>query len=543
MLLSRLVDYAGDYHARTEIVCRRIGGSIERGTWGQMRARAKRLAKALTARGFGADSRIGTLAWNTSDHLEVIYGALGIGTAVHTLNPRLTVDDLKHMVEMVGEDTIFIDVATLPIAAALAPVVASVTRWVLMDDPDDDARAEFPGLIHKRDFVEGFDADFTWPSFDERQAATICFTSGTTGRPKGVVYSHRSLTLTAMNMSMADMYGNHRAGEMACALPMAAIFHANAWIMPFTAPMNGHKLVLSGRAFDAPSAIELINAEGVTIVGAVPTIWRSLADTLDELKLQAPTLKTALMAGSRPSLSLIERLSARGIAVCPQFGMTEAPGASRTTPPPGSDQHDGATRAAALNSRQGRMAFQWEARLKDDAGSEVPHDGQRPGRLFVRGPSIASGYLNDPSVAVDWLDTGDIAKIYPDGTFELVDRAKDVIKSGGEWISTPQLEAAAMSHPAIFQAAAISVPHPRWDERPILLCALVAGCSIEQAELLAHMARSVAKWWLPDEIVFLEELPQTVTGKIDKAALRRKYGQIDTQFRATHAPAAAIEKQ
>jgi fatty-acyl-CoA synthase len=257
------------------------------------------------------------------------------------------------------------------------------------------------------------------------------------------------------------------------------------------------------------------------------------------MKLEAPTLKTALMAGSRPPLSLIERLSARGIAVCPQFGMTEAPGAARTTPPPGSDKHDMATRAARLNSRQGRVAFQWEARLEDDAGSEVPHDGLRPGRLFVRGPCIASGYLNDPGVAVDWLDTGDIAKIHPDGTFELVDRAKDVIKSGGEWISTPQLEAAAMSHPAVLQAAAISVPHPRWDERPMLLCSLVAGCSIEPAELLAHMARSVAKWWLPDEIVFLDQLPQTVTGKIDKGALRRKYNPNDGQ---SPAPVAGIKK-
>ncbi len=524
LLLSQLIDYAADHHGGTEVVARKLSGEIERNTWATMRSRAKRLAKALTAHGLGVDDCVASLAWNTSNHLELFYGALGIGAGLHTLNPRLLADDLRYMIEKVGDVAIFIDGGTVAVAEAVAPLVPGVRTWIYMDEDGELPATSIPGLVSKSAFVAAFDDDFTWPGFDERQAATICFTSGTTGRPKGVAYSHRSLTLTAMNMTMADMYGGYRPGALECVMPVAPIFHANGWMMPFTAPMSGHKLVLPGRAFDAASMIELIRGEGVTLAGAVPTVWQDIVDTSARLGLDIPTLKTGLLAGTRPSPALLAKLDALGIRVCQSWGMTEVPGATRGSPPPGSDKLDAETRAMLYRARQGRVGFQARLKLLDDDGHVVANDGVKMGRLYVRGPSVTGRYVGDPpDAAVDWLDTGDVAKIYGDGTMEIVDRAKDVIKSGGEWISAVQLEMAAMSHPAVRQAAAIGVYHPKWEERPLLLCTLAAGATLTVDELKAHIAQSVAKWWLPDQILFVAELPLTATGKLNKVELRRAH--------------------
>lgn len=524
MLVSHLIDYAADHHAGTEIVARRLSGEIERETWAGLRSRSKRLAKALTARGYRLDDCVASLTWNTTNHLELFYGVLGIGVGLHTLNPRLLVDDLRYMIDKVGDKAIFIDADTLPIAERLAPLFPEIRDWVFMGDADELPVSTIPGLISKFELVSGFDDDFDWPSFDERQAATICFTSGTTGRPKGVAYSHRSLTLTAMNMTMADMYGGYRPGALECVMPIAPIFHANGWMMPFTAPMNGYKLVLPGRAFDAKSIVDLIRSEGVTMAGAVPTVWQDIADTLVRQGLDMPTLKIGLLAGTRPSPTLLEKLSGFGVRLCQSWGMTETPGATRGAPPPGSDRFDDATRAKLYRDRQGRVAFQQRLRVLDEQGRVLPFDGEQSGRLYVRGPCVSGRYVGDPDdAAVDWLDTGDIARIFPDGTLEIVDRAKDVIKSGGEWISAVQLEMAAMSHPAIHQAAAIGVRHEKWEERPLLLCVLAEKANVSEEELKAHMAQSVAKWWLPDRILFVDELPRNATGKLNKMQLRDAY--------------------
>lgn len=525
MLLSNLIDYAADHHGSTEIVARRLSGEVERETWAGLRSRAKRLAKALTAHGYRLDDCVASLTWNTLNHLELFYGTLGIGVGLHTLNPRLLVDDLRYMVEKIGDKAVFVDADTLPLAEKLAPLVPVVQAWIFLDENGEAPPAStLPGLISKSELVAGFDDDFEWPSFDERQAATICFTSGTTGRPKGVAYSHRSLTLTAMNMTMADMYGGYRPGARECVMPIAPIFHANGWMMPFTAPMNGYKLVLPGRAFDAKSIVELIRSEGVTVAGAVPTVWQDIADTLQRLGLDVPTLKIGLLAGTRPSHALLEKLSGFGIRLCQSWGMTETPGATRGTPPPGAENADDATRLKLYRDRQGRIGFQQRLRIQDEQGNVLPFDGKQSGRLYVRGPSVSGRYVGDPvETMVDWLDTGDIARIYPDGTMEIVDRAKDVIKSGGEWISAVQLEMAAMSHPAVQMAAAIGVRHPKWEERPLLLCVLAHGATVSEDELKAHMLQSVAKWWLPDQIKFVDELPRNATGKLNKLKLREEY--------------------
>jgi fatty-acyl-CoA synthase len=523
MLLSNLIDYAARHHGATEVVSLGISGEVERDSWRGMQRRSKRLAKALQGLGWGADSRVATLAWNTLDHLETYYAALGIGVPLHTLNPRLAASDLQYMVQLVEDTACFIDGGTIAIAEALAPLCPKITTWIYLDRDGPAPAHSLSGLIHRSELVADLDDDFDWPVFDERRASTICFTSGTTGRPKGVVYSHRSLTLTAMNMTMADMYATERTGELVVAMPIAPMFHANAWIMPFSSAMNGHKLVMSGRAFDAPTLTRLMVDEGVTILGAVPTVLADIFRELDRTGKSAPALTTLLVAGTRIPASLFDAIEARGLAVRQTWGMTEAPGATRSTHPAGTAALPADAQRAVRLHRQGRVAFQADMRIVDAAGEPLPHDGIATGILQVRGPTIVARYLGEPpEAAVEWLDTGDIARLHPDSTLEIVDRAKDVIKSGGEWISSPQLESAAMEHPAVMLAAVIAVPHPRWEERPLLLCRLKEGASVSADELRAFMAPKVAKWWLPERVEFVESLPLTSTGKLNKLALREE---------------------
>lgn len=522
MLVSRMLDHAADSHPDVEVVARDVLGQVERETWAGMRVRAKRLAQALAELGVGVDDCVGSLAWNTLDHLDVFYAALGIGAGLHTLNPRLSPADLQYMVDKVGETIVFIDAATLELAERLAPLVPVVTRWVFMGDGAPESSA-LPGFAVKEDLVAECDGVLQWPEFDERQAATICFTSGTTGRPKGVVYSHRSVTLGSMNMSMADMYSTSRPGVRECVMPMAAIFHANAWMMPFTAPLNGHKLVLPGRAFDPASLTALLRDEQVTLAGAVPTVWQDVLDYVETHELALPALRTALLSGTRPSSALGRAMASRNIALCQSWGMTEVPGATRGSPPLGTSELPPEDRLRIQTDYQGRTGFQVEMRILDNDGREITNF-ETPGQLFVRGSNVAGRYLGDPSEAqAEWLDTGDIAVIGEGGRVQIVDRSKDVIKSGGEWISTLQLEGAAASHPDIRQVAAVGIPHPRWQERPLLLCTVATGATLVPQEVLAHMAQHVPKWWLPDEIRVIASMPLTPTGKIDKVALRRTH--------------------
>ncbi|HMP57068.1 MAG TPA: AMP-binding protein [Novosphingobium sp.] len=528
MVLSNLISYAGDYHGATEVIGRRCDGSVERSNWAEMHRRSKRLASALRSLDLPDDCRVASLAWNTLSHLEVYYGVLGLGLPLHTLNPRLTAADLHYMIDLVNDTVCFVDRANLAMAAELAPLVPRIRTWIFLDEGRGAPDAGIDNMIVHGDLVRKGDASsFAWPEFDENRAATICFTSGTTGHPKGVVYSHRSITLSSMNMAMADMYGTQRRGEGVTALPMAAMFHANAWMMPFTAPMNGHRLVLPGRAMDAASLVDLLEQEQVTIAGAVPTVWQDIVIEMDRRGIDRLALHTALVAGTTLPEHLFDALKDRGIEPCQTWGMTEVPGAARATPPPGAiTLPDGDRRQLALN-RQGRVGLHALMRIVDDDGRALPHDGKSAGHLQVRGPTVVARYLGEEeSEARDWLDTGDIAVIHPDSTMQIVDRAKDVIKSGGEWISSPQLESAAMQHPAVAAAAAIGVAHPRWQERPLLFCVLCPGHDAGVVDAIrAEMGRHVAKWWLPDEIRFIDSLPLTATGKVNKLALRTLHAQ------------------
>ncbi|MEZ5730561.1 MAG: AMP-binding protein, partial [Burkholderiaceae bacterium] len=345
-----------------------------------------------------------------------------------------------------------------------------------------------------------------------------CYTSGTTGEPKGVAYSHRSATLSAMCMSLADMIGGYRAGSVEAVMPIAALFHGNGWQMPYTAPMNGHRLVLPGRAFEPDKILELVRGEQVTIAAAVPTVWMTLLDHLDQTGGDFGELRAALVAGSRPPPSMVDTLRQRyGLQVSQTWGMTEALGVTKATVAPGAHDTDGMTPIA---QRQGRTNYLTRLKTVDDAGAELPRDGQSVGRLLARGPYVAGAYLKEPGAPRDWLDTGDLARIFPDGSVEIVDRLKDVIKSGGEWISSLQLEAAATGHPAVLQAAAVGVAHPKWQERPVLAVVRRPGAELTEPALREFMAPLLASWWMPDRIVFFDSLPVSGTGKVEKRRLR-----------------------
>ncbi|MGD9661491.1 MAG: AMP-binding protein [Porticoccaceae bacterium] len=522
--LSRLLDYAAEYHTATEIVGLNLNGSVERLNYGMLRKRAARLANALVDNGYGFDSRQASLSWNTVNHLEVFYGSLGIGASLHTINPRLTDEHLIYMINQVEDELIFVDTTTLAIAERIHAQVPCVKTWIYLDEGEALPNTELKSIQRKSDFVAGYSEEIQWPVFDERQAATICYTSGTTGLPKGVVQSHRGVTLSAMSMSMADGFGGYRNGALDVAMPIAPLFHTNGWQMPFTSPMNGYKLVLPGRDFSPGNLLKLIDTEKVTIAGAVPTVWMDILSHSEKTGLSLKSLRVALVAGSRPPESLLNSFEERGIEALQMWGMTEAIASTKATLAPGSENLSAdQIRKKRLRS-QGRTTFLAEFQLRDEHGNIVAKDGKAQGQMYVRGDFVCSRYLGqDESQEVAWLDTGDIARIDADGTIEIVDRIKDAIKSGGEWISTPILEGAAMTHPAISQAAAIPMPHPKWQERPMLICTLKEGESCSKQELLKHMGTQVAKWWLPDEIIFADEIPLTGVGKINKNALREHY--------------------
>ena len=538
LLITDILEHAAVSHAETEVVGRDVGGRIHRFSYATAHRRCRQLSAAIAALGVEAGDRIGSLAWNTTHHFELFYGVTGQGVVLHTINPRLHDDTLVTIINHAEDKWIFVDAATLPLAEALAPRLGTVRGWIFMDPGAELPASSLPNLMSYEDLLGAQTADHRWPRFDERSASIICYTSGTTGDPKGVVYSHRSIVLASLFMSMADMIGTLRSGHREAVMPVAPLFHANGWMMPFTAPMNGQKLVLPGRNFEADKLCELIRAEHVTIAAAVPTVWMAIDQYLAANDLTLPSLRAAMVAGTKAPRALVEAFERRGISIGQVWGMTEAAGGVRATLAPGVADLS-AEQQLSHKLRQGRMGFGTALRILDDDGGALPHDGVAVGHLEARGPCVASSYYKqDAPPSHDWLSTGDVARIHADGTIEIIDRSKDVIKSGGEWISSVAVESAAMDHPAVLQAAAIGIAHPRWQERPLLLVVPRPGHQPSAADILAHLASRMPKWWLPDDVAFIDALPMTASGKVKKAVLRETYehyGQPAQQLNRTTA--------
>jgi len=526
LLVHKIIDHAALYHGHREIVTRTVEGPIQRSNYREVASRARRVAKALDRFGVTAGDRVATLAWNTHRHLESWYGITGLGAIYHTLNPRLFPDQIAWIANHAEDKVLFFDTTFTKIVEALAPKVPSIKLFVAMTGRAHLPDARIPNLVAYEDFISAVDDDFEWKEFDERTACGLCYTSGTTGNPKGVLYSHRSNVLHAFTASQADAMGLRSLDSI---LPVVPMFHANAWAIAFSAPMVGAKLVMPGPKLDGDSVCELLTNEHVTMTAAVPTVWLALLDYLEKTGKTLPDLKRVVIGGSACPRSMIETFEKKyGIQVIHAWGMTEmSPLGTMGTLKPGMDKlpYD---KQLDYKVKQGHAPFGVEMKITDDENRELPRDGKAFGRLKVRGPAVAKGYFRgegtDSFDEDGWFDTGDVATLDADGYMTITDRAKDVIKSGGEWISSIEIENIAVGHPAVAEAAVIGVRHPKWDERPLLVIVLKNGAKAGRDEILQYLSGRIAKWWMPDDVVFVEEIPHTATGKIQKTALRERFG-------------------
>jgi fatty-acyl-CoA synthase len=522
LTLPSILEYAARYHPDRQVIDRTVEGPIHRYGYAQALERTKRIANALLKLGVKPGDRVATLAWSTHRHFELYFAVTGIGAVLHTINPRLHPDQIVWVANHAEDSFLFFDNTFAGQVAELAPRMPLVKAFVAMTDRAHlPAEAPVQAQVYE-ELIEANSAEFSWPEIDEKQASGLCYTSGTTGNPKGVLYSHRSTVLHAMALGLPDAF-NFSAHDVV--MPCAQMYYANAWCTPYAAPLVGATLVLPGRALDGPSIAELIEAEGVTFLLGVPTIWLGVADHLDATGKQLTSVRTIAVGGAAPTAALVSRIEDRlGGQVRQIWGMTEtSPLGVINTPLPDHAREDAAARLQR-KLKQGRGLWGVDMRIVGEAGEELPRDGKAAGQLQVRGPWVAQAYFKHDGAEVftddGWFDTGDIATIDPEGYLRLTDRAKDVIKSGGEWISTLDLEDAVCSHPAVAMAAAVGMPHPKWDERPLLLVTLRPGQSADPELLKAHVAERVAKWWTPDEVRIVDELPIGPTGKVLKRELR-----------------------
>jgi 3-(methylthio)propionyl---CoA ligase len=528
LLISSIIAHAATYHGDVEIVSRTIEGPIHRYAYRDAERRSKQLANALLRLGIEPGDRIATLAWNTFRHFELYYAISGIGAVCHTINPRLFDDQIVYIVNHAADRLLFVDATFLPLVERLAARFPADCRIVLMTDADAAPETALPTLPCYEDLVAGEDGAFDWPEFDERTAAALCYTSGTTGNPKGALYSHRSTVLHAFGISLPDAI-SISAGDVVC--PVVPLFHACGWGIPHAAPMNGAKLVMPGPRLDGASLCELFASEGVTYALGVPTVWLGFEAHLSASGARCPTLRRVLSGGSAVPPSMVEAFARHSIDMRQGWGMTEMSPLGTTAALKAKHRSLDPAAQLAVKVRQGRPVFGVEMKIVDDNGRSLPHDGKSMGELVVRGPWIVSGYFADEAASAavvepdGWFHTGDMATIDPDGYMQITDRKKDVIKSGGEWISSIDLEHAAVAHDDVAEAAVIAVPDPRWGERPLLIVMPRPGCRPERDALIELLARQFPKWMLPENVVCIDEMPHTATGKIMKTRLREMFCQ------------------
>jgi fatty-acyl-CoA synthase len=524
LLVSSLIDYAAAWHGNREIVSRATEGHIHRTNYKAARERAMRVAAALLRHGIKPGDRIGTLAWNTHRHFELFYGISGIGAVLHTVNPRLFEEQIAYIVAHGGDRILFVDACFLPIVRRLLPQAPSVEAVVVLGRASAEERAGLDGLIDYEEWIAAVDPIADWPLLDERAACALCYTSGTTGEPKGVLYSHRSTVLhafaaaqkSAMNIGCDDTI-----------IAIAPMYHANAWGMAYIAAMTGAKLVLTGPRNDAENIVGLINGEGVTFACGVPTIWTAVLQHLRATGGSLPSLERTTIGGSAVSPGMIDALSAHGVRTLHLWGMTEMSPLGVVATKTSEVEAMGEADQRRQLTKQGRAQYGVELKIVDEEHRPLPHDGIAAGALWVRGPWIASAYFRrEEEVLLDadgWFPTGDIATIDPLGYMQITDRAKDIIKSGGEWISSIELENVVAGHPDVAIAAVVGVPDPRWEERPLLVIQCAEDCAPDAAVIAAWLEGKVARWWIPERIEFVERMPLTATGKIRKTELREIY--------------------
>ena len=530
LLLSGLIEYAERFHGGREIVSRSADGAVHRTTYTEVGNRARRLARALERLGVRKGDRVATLAWNGFRHLELYFGVTGAGTILHTVNPRLFPEQVQYILDHAEDRYVFFDVGFAALVEELAPRLPHVRGYVALSDRADLPEIKVPNLLCYEDLLGAESTDYSWPTFDENSASTLCYTSGTTGNPKGVLYSHRSQMLHTFVACAADVMAVSARDSILLVVPL---FHANAWGLPFAAAATGAKLVLPGPRLDPESVFTLLAQEGCTLAGGIPTIWLNLFTWIeqhrDKLDLRAIKLTRVLSGGTAVPRSTIQKFAELfGVYLVHAWGMTEtSPIATIGSLLPKHEKLDREGRYD-VQALQGRMVMGCEVRLVDDAGNALPHDGQTVGELQVRGPWVISGYFKGEGGEVldadGWFRTGDVAAITPDGYVQITDRSKDVVKSGGEWISSIEIENLAVAHPAVHEAAVIAARHPRWQERPLLLVQPKPGAVVGKEEMLAFLEGKIVKWWTPDDVVIVDELPHTATGKLLKTRLREQYG-------------------
>jgi fatty-acyl-CoA synthase len=531
LLVSGLLRHAEQYHPDVELVSRTCEGPVVRSSYRTLAGRVRQMARALIRMGVKPGDRVATLAWNTHRHMELYFAVSGIGAVLHTVNPRLFPEQIDYIVNHGGAKILFFDITFGSLVASLRGQFSEVETLVAMTDEDHLDEMPDGALAYETLLASEDDGEFDWPEFDEKTASALCYTSGTTGNPKGVLYSHRSTVLHSFLVCQVDGLKLSNRDSALLAVPL---FHVNAWGIPYAAAMCGAKLVLPGPNLDGKSLFDLARDERCTLSLGVPTVWLGLFHHLDEDPSADPgdlCLERVIIGGSAPPRALLERFLSIGVEPHQAWGMSETgPVATvcnllaRQEDLPAKDQVD-------ILMLQGRGLYGVELRVVDDEGNVLARDGKVSGDLQVRGPWVTSGYFRgeggDVLDADGWFSTGDVATINPDGFVRLTDRSKDVIKSGGEWISSIDLENAAMSHPAVREAAVIGRPHPKWQERPLLIVVKKAGAEVTAAELNEHLGKQVAKWWLPDDTVFVDELPHTATGKLQKMRLREQFADYE----------------